>query len=106
MGERSGFAIKKTPELASGAIDIANVDPSTVGDRREALMKMLTMSPIIGGDTEPLRAQLDAFVDALRNGTESPVPGSTAVRVLELAERVLESVAKHLGDALHPDAGK
>jgi len=79
------------------------LDPAQVADRREELMKMLQIAPIVGDDTEPLRAQLDAFVGAIRSGGPSPVPGATAVKVLQLAERVLESVAHHLGKALHPD---
>lgn len=104
LGERMGIAIRKSPELASGAIDITAIDPATVTDRREELMKMLHMTPILGGDTEPLRAQLDAFIGAMRNGTPSPVPGATAVKVLQLAERVLESVARHVAKALPPGA--
>jgi len=43
------------------------------------------------GHAEPLRAELQAFVSAIREGRESPVTGKEAVASLEIAIRCLES---------------
>jgi predicted dehydrogenase len=43
------------------------------------------------GHAEPLRAELQAFVGAIRDGKESPVTGQEAVASLEIAIRCLES---------------
>src|SRR6478752_16210 len=43
------------------------------------------------GHAEPLRAELLAFVGAIRDGKESPVTGQEAVASLEIAIRCLES---------------
>ena len=45
-----------------------------------------------GEDDEPLRRELVSFVDAVRNGTPSLVPGEEGVASLELAHRVLEVI--------------
>jgi UDP-N-acetylglucosamine 3-dehydrogenase len=45
------------------------------------------------GHAEPLRAELQAFVGAIRNGTEPAVTGNEGVASLEIAIRCLESRA-------------
>ena len=45
-----------------------------------------------GEDDEPLRRELLSFVNAVKNGTESLVPGEQGVASLELAHRVLEAI--------------
>jgi predicted dehydrogenase len=103
LGERQAIMLQRSPELAAGDINPELIDPATVKDRRaELLQKLLRVQPIAVPDTEPLRGQLDAFVAALRSGGASPVPGSMAVKVLQLAERVLASLAEHQAKALNP----
>src|SRR5437764_1018427 len=46
------------------------------------------------GHAEPLRAELHAFVNAIRNGTTPPVTGGEGVASLEIAIRCLESPAR------------
>jgi UDP-N-acetylglucosamine 3-dehydrogenase len=43
------------------------------------------------GHAEPLRTELQAFIDAIRTGREPPVTGEEAVASLEIATRCLES---------------
>ena len=45
------------------------------------------------GHAEPLRAELQAFVGAIRNGAEPEVTGEQGVASLEIAIRCLESRA-------------
>jgi predicted dehydrogenase len=42
------------------------------------------------GHDEPLRAELIAFIDAVRNGTPPAVTGEEGVASLEIATRCLE----------------
>ncbi len=55
-----------------------------------------------GEDDEPLRRELLSFVNAAKNGTDSPVPGEQGVASLELAHRVLEAIRVSGRPAKHP----
>lgn len=48
-------------------------------------------------DIEPLRAEIAAFIEAVRNGQPSPVPGIDGRNALALALRVLERIQEHAG---------
>ena len=43
-------------------------------------------------DTEPLRAQLDAFVNAVVTGTPPTVTGEDGLAAVELAERIVAAI--------------
>jgi UDP-N-acetylglucosamine 3-dehydrogenase len=53
------------------------------------------------GYTEPLRAELGAFIEAVRTGATPAVPGEEGVACLEIAIRCLE-----YGNVAHPIARK
>jgi predicted dehydrogenase len=46
-------------------------------------------------ETEPLRAEIEAFVDSIQNETEPPVTGADGRRALSLALEVLEKIEAH-----------
>jgi predicted dehydrogenase len=48
-------------------------------------------------DVEPLRAELTAFLDAIENDTEVPIPGEDGRRAVKLAVGVLERIEEHRG---------
>lgn len=48
-------------------------------------------------DVEPLRAEITAFLDAIRSGGAMPVTGEDGRRALELAVGVLEKIEAHRG---------
>ncbi|MCP9494357.1 MAG: Gfo/Idh/MocA family oxidoreductase [Pyrinomonadaceae bacterium MAG19_C2-C3] len=50
-------------------------------------------------DIEPLRAEIEAFLDAVQNNSASPIPGWQGRRALGLAARVLESIHTHAAQA-------
>jgi len=45
-----------------------------------------------GGDEEPLKLQIEAFLHAIMTGSPPPVPGEDGVAALELAHQVLEAI--------------
>ena len=45
---------------------------------------------------EPLRAEQEAFLDAVQNNTAVPIPGEDGLKALELAKAVVESGAEHM----------
>jgi predicted dehydrogenase len=44
---------------------------------------------------EPLRAELEHFIECIEKGTAPIVPGEEAVRALDLAQRLLDSAREH-----------
>lgn len=48
-------------------------------------------------DVEPLRAELTAFLDAIENDKDVPIPGEDGRRAVKLAVGVLERIAEHRG---------
>lgn len=49
------------------------------------------MKKIIIPKKEPLQLELEAFIDCIRNGRDSPVPGEHGQQMLKLAEHILHS---------------
>ena len=51
---------------------------------------------------EPLRAEQEAFLDAVQNGTEVPITGQDGLKALELAKAVVVSGAEHKSLEFNP----
>lgn len=52
----------------------------------------IEMEHVQGGDEEPLKAQLEAFVSALQKGEDPVVSGEAGAAALELAHQILQSI--------------
>ena len=59
------------------------------------LAKMVDYQELRIDRTEPLKAELDAFVDCVLTGTEPVVTGTDGLRALRVAAQILEGIAKH-----------
>ena len=44
---------------------------------------------------EPLRKELESYVDSVRQGTEPLVPSSHGLKAIRLAMRILDSIHSH-----------
>ena len=53
---------------------------------------MMKVEPLIVDDTEPLRAEIDSFLDSLRTGAAPAVSAEDGYRAVEMAERITEAV--------------
>ncbi|MGH7165346.1 MAG: Gfo/Idh/MocA family protein [Nitrospiraceae bacterium] len=53
----------------------------------------IEVEQVRGGDDEPLKLQLEAFIHAVRTGTPPPVSGEDGAAALELAHQVLEAIS-------------
>lgn len=53
------------------------------------------MTRLVIPKKEPLRAEQEAFLDAVQNNTAVPIPGEDGLKALELAKAVVESGAEH-----------
>ncbi|MCI0341519.1 MAG: Gfo/Idh/MocA family oxidoreductase [Planctomycetales bacterium] len=99
LGERTATVWRRGRRLEAGEVRVAEVDPRTVKDPRETLVKdLLEVTPLAvptGPAGDALSAEVGAFVEAVRTGGPSPVPGSEGVRTLRIAERVLAEIGAH-----------
>ena len=96
FGRKTGIAIKKD----------SNLDLLTLARERDFkdlsqmanfdFGSMVNVEPLdIDPSVEPLRAEIDSFLHAVRTGTPPAVTGEDGVAALELAERIVESLNSH-----------
>ncbi|MGI9013656.1 MAG: Gfo/Idh/MocA family protein [Phycisphaerales bacterium] len=88
--KRSGTVVRKTAnatqladvraKLAAGA-DLSDVN----------YLELVQVDEITAGDREPLRAQLDDFISAIRSGTQPMVDAEAGFAAVRTAERIVAS---------------
>ena len=61
------------------------------------------MSRLVIPKKEPLRAEQEAFLDAVQNDKQVPITGEDGLKALELAKAVVASGAEHKSLELNPD---
>ncbi|MEE8169206.1 MAG: hypothetical protein V3T70_01545, partial [Phycisphaerae bacterium] len=66
--------------------------------KAEDFGKMLKVEPLQVDDVDPLRAELQAFLDSLRHGTRPAVSAADGLAAMELGERIVASVKAHHWD--------
>ena len=90
---REGWIYRKGPKLSLGSLKFEEIDPSKIGDLKEYLFKeLLSVERIAIADEEPLYKELEAFVKSVSTGENCGFTGKEALRVMELAQAVLESI--------------
>lgn len=87
-GERYALMVQKSDKFDREGIDwdAASQDPAS------AFRDLLHVEELQLDDDEPLRAELQGFLDALRRKEEPPVSGEAGLRAVELAHRILEAL--------------
>lgn len=58
--------------------------------------KLVKVEPLAVDDVEPLRAELESFLDSVRTGGPAAVSADDGVAAVSLAARIVESVHSHL----------
>jgi predicted dehydrogenase len=77
------------------SLDYARRDALRVGVKRPGPQPEFAFEKLPAQTVEPLRAELEAFVDAVRTRREPRTSGATGRAALELAERVMTSIQEH-----------
>jgi len=92
---KSGLAVKKDANLDLIRMarerqfdDLAQMAGMDFG-------KMLKVEPLATDDVEPLRAEIESFLSAVRTGKTPAVTGEDALAAVEMAERITEAVKAH-----------
>lgn len=79
------------------SLDYARRDALRVGVKRPGPEPEFAFEKLVAPGTEPLRAELDAFVESVRTRREPPTNGAAGRAALELAMRVMASIREHAG---------
>lgn len=82
-------------DYATRFASISSLAPPASADARPAV----NVRPLEIKNIEPLRAEIEAFIDAATNGQPSPVSGIEGRRALVLALRALERIHEHTSKA-------
>jgi predicted dehydrogenase len=77
------------------SLDYARRDALRVGVKRPGPQPEFAFEKLPAQPVEPLRAELEAFLDAVRTRREPRTSGKAGRAALELAERVMASIQEH-----------
>jgi predicted dehydrogenase len=55
---------------------------------------MMKIDPLVVDDVEPLRAEIESFIDSVRTGQSTGVSAEEGLAAVELAERITQSIRK------------
>lgn len=79
------------------SLDYARRDALRVGVKRPGPQPEFGFEKLPAPDVEPLHAELEAFVEAVRTRVAPKTDGAAGRAALELASRVMESIREHSG---------
>lgn len=79
------------------SLDYARRDALRVGVKRAGPQPEFGFEKLAAPTAEPLRAELEAFLEAVGTRREPPTGGAAGRRALELAMRVMQSIREHAG---------
>jgi len=92
-GQRQAVVFRKRP----GALDPTQIDPAAIADLKAFVFEhLISVEQIPMESHDPLEQELLSFLDCVATGGKPACSGQDARRALELASRILESIAAHL----------
>jgi len=93
--QKNGIAIKKNANLdllklarEKNADDLAQLAGTDFSS-------MVKVEPLMIDDVEPLRAELQSFIEAVRTGNPPEVSAADGVAAVELAEQIVAALRQH-----------
>lgn len=90
--KKYGIVVKRSGNLEALRDVVARLRRGEIEDLSQLdYREIVQVEELTIDDTEPARAQLDAFVAAL-DGAPVPVPGSDGLAAVELAERIVRAI--------------
>ena len=96
---KQGTFLTPSDNLRSGIIDLEGVDmsqPSLVKDH--LFGTILEVEKVQAEGREPLALELEDFVHAVRTGERPKVTGADALKAVQLADRIIQSIKAHQWD--------
>lgn len=103
---KRGEIYKASPLLRRMRLPVEGTKAETIADLRDFQFgDLLTIKQMEMDDAEPLRLELESFLDAVRSGTAPPVPGEHGRRAIAAAQMILDAIARHPWDGWEQDPG-
>ena len=95
--KKEALIYKKSPELTLKSLNISEMDVSTIADLRSYVFgDLLKIEHIKMDDYEPLKKELESFVDCVVKHKEPVVSGEEGLKAIEVANDILCEIKKNL----------
>src|SRR3990172_5285416 len=95
--KKEALIYKKSPELTLNSLNIPEMDVSTIADLRSYVFgDLLKIEHIKMDDYEPLKKELESFVDCIVGHKEPVVSGEEGLKAIEVANDIMCEIEKNL----------
>ncbi|MCF6155235.1 MAG: Gfo/Idh/MocA family oxidoreductase [Candidatus Brocadia sp.] len=104
--KKDALIYKKSPQLTLKALNIPEMDVSTIADLKSYVFgDLLKIEHIKMDDYEPLRKELESFVNCIVERKEPVVSGEEGLKAIEVANDILCEIEKNLKVAYNGEYG-
>lgn len=93
--QKEAWVYRTTPELAGALEKLPKDRDLSLEDIASIPKEFYSVKKMDLGEEEPLGAELQSFVDSVRNGTTPVVPGEHGVRAMKAAAKILSEMRNH-----------
>ncbi|MBM4054780.1 MAG: Gfo/Idh/MocA family oxidoreductase [Planctomycetes bacterium] len=98
--KKEALIYKKSPKLTLSALNISEMDISTIADLKSYVFGDLLKVEYIKMDYyEPLKKELESFVTCILEGREPEVSGEEGLKAIEVANDILREIEKNLAQS-------
>lgn len=95
--KQEALIYKKSPELTLKSIDTESKGVSNITDLKNfSFGDMLKIERIKMNNQEPLRKELESFIDCIINGKQPVVSGEEGIEAIKIADKIREEINKNL----------
>ena len=95
--KKEALIYKKSPKLTLKSLNISEMDVSTIADLRSYVFgDLLKIEHIKMDDYEPLKKELESFVDCIVGHKEPVVSGEEGLKAIEVANDIMCEIEKNL----------
>ena len=95
--KKDALIYKKSPKLTVKALNISEMDVSTIADLKSYVFgDLLKIEHIKMDDFEPLKKELESFLDCIVEHKEPVVSGEEGLKAIEVANDILCEIEKNL----------
>ncbi|MHC4322312.1 MAG: hypothetical protein ACYST3_08555, partial [Planctomycetota bacterium] len=95
--KQEALIYKKSPKLTLKSIDTESRGVSNITDLKGfSFGDMLKIERIKMNNQEPLRKELESFIDCIKNGKHPVVSGEEGIEAIKIADIIREEINKNL----------
>ena len=95
--KKDALLYKKSPKLTLKSLNISEMDVSTIADLKSYVFgDLLKVEHMKIDDYEPLKKELESFVDCIEEHREPVVSGEEGLKAIEVANDILCEIEKNL----------